>query len=105
MRHTKTTISRTVEFIGHLWQGTVAAGSVPFPEGRQPDWNREAVLEWLRHGKKVDSDLTPTGDFQDIIDFSCDFSEGEDDEAKDWESEWEREDSLGIYNDCMFPDL
>lgn len=103
MRWTTTTIKSEVRFIGHLWQGAMAAGSVEFPVGMQESWNREAVLEWLRHGKKNNSALTPSGDFQDIVDFWCDFSEGEEDEAKDWSSPWEKEESAQIWDDCMFP--
>ena len=103
MRRTTTVVMSQVRFIGHLWSGGVAATDVTFPHGHLGEWNRTAVLKWLRHGKKDGSELTPSGDFQDIIDFECDFSEGEGPAAKDWESSWEKEDSESIYLDCMVP--
>ena len=105
MRITETKIIREVRFIGHLWQGRVGASSVDFPGGRQADWSRKAVLEWLKRGKKVGGELTPSGDFQDIIDFWCDFSEGEDEEAKDWKSPWEMDESAETWSRCFFPDF
>ena len=103
MRQTLKKVTREVRFIGRLWLGNVAASEVAFPVGRESDWNREAVLEWLRRGQKVGSKLTPSGDFHDIIDFQCDFSEGEGADAKDWVSGWEKPTSEAVYLDCMGP--
>jgi hypothetical protein len=98
MRRTTTVVTNTVHFIGHLWSGPLAAGDVEFPKGRQHEWNRAAVLEWLRRGKKFGNALTPSGDFQDIIDFECDFSENSSD---DWQSGWREEGSEETFLLCM----
>ena len=101
MRRTTTVVVNQIRFIGHIWQGQVCAKDVVFPEGRREEWNREAIASFLSgRGKGASKDV---GDFQDIIDFECDFSEGRGKgKRKDWKSPWEKEENELTYNDCMF---
>lgn len=77
-----------VRMIGKLWSGPKAALELTVPEGAIAPWTRENVALWMND--KV-------GDFESVIDFQTDFSEG----VLDWTSDWKLADSEEIYLKCM----
>lgn len=89
MRITHTSVTNDVWFIGRIWQGHTCANHVTIPAGVLEERTRQEVLAWLESSQ---------GDFQEIIDFRADLSEGE---LPDVEIHWEKDDSEDTYGDCM----
>ena len=98
MRYTR--VVSQVQVIGRIWMPdavcamdyTLSAHDLENIRDGRPlaEITREDIAGWLS---------THAGDFQEIIDFRADLSEGSEDKVIDWENE---ENELTYY-DCMFP--
>jgi hypothetical protein len=81
---------RRIDVIGKIWQPGIGTCAMSY---ELRDYDVENIGEFTRENVQLWLDSN-SGDFQSISDFRADIA--------DFFSDWEDEESEGIFNDCMF---